>query len=301
MEKALLLINPVSGHGKARIHALESVNVLKKNFNLDIIESKYAGHPLEIAEESSGYQVIISAGGDGTVHEVVNGLMRSGLNKTVILAILPVGNGNDSARAIGMPFNHLKAAEEICHKNISLIDVGKMNDIYFSNSLGLGMDARVAKRAVDLREKTSLRGVPLYLKALFEVISDWETYVLAIEANGFEFFGEITLIASNIGRTYGGGFFITPDAFVNDGLLDICLIEKIPVYQIPFRVPFIIFGKHLWMKKVHYFKSEKVKFLFEKEVFAQLDGEVYEVKKGEISIVKDALTVYSGKRGFFRK
>lgn len=301
MEKALLIINPVSRHGKARLYALESLKVIKKSFQVDVVESEYPGHSREIAEDSSGYQAIISAGGDGTIHEIVNGLMKSGLNQNVTLAILPVGNGNDSARAIGMPFNHLKAAEEICLKNVSRIDVGKMNNIYFSNSLGLGMDARVARRAIELREKTSLKGVPLYLKALFDVLSDWETYALAIEADSSKFSGKITLMASNIGRTYGGGFFITPEAFINDGLLDVCLVESIPVYQVPFRVLFIIFGKHLWMKKVHYFKSERINFRFKKEVFAQLDGEVYEVKEGEISVVKDALTVYCGNEGFFKK
>lgn len=301
MEKAFLIINPVSRHGKAKQYAMESLKILEKCFQVDVVESEYPGHAKELAEKSTGYKTIISAGGDGTVHEIVNGMMSSGLNEEVILSILPVGTGNDSARSIGMPFNHLKAAEKICQKKVSQVDVGKLNNIYFSNSLGLGMDARVAQRAIDLKGKIKAKGLSLYLRALFDILSDWETYEIELDANGYKFKGEITLIASNIGRTYGGGFFVTPRAYIDDGLFDVCLVKSVPVYEVPFRLPFIIFGKHLWMKKVSYFRARKVVFSLKKEASVQLDGEVYQVKEGEISLLDKALTVHCGDIGFFKK
>lgn len=298
MKKAIAIINPAARHGKALSLAEPAIDVLKKNFDLEVVMTSHIGHAKELGSNIADDQLIVAVGGDGTVHELINGILASG-KKNCVVGIVPVGSGNDSARAIGMPSCPIKAAEEICKMKIHYVDIGRCNDIYYSNSLGLGMDARVARAAYNLRNRSNLKGIPLYLRALQKVLSEWEAYFLIISLNKKVIETRASLLAANIGRSYGGGFFVTPHAYVDDGLLDICLIEAIDAWQVFFRVPFLIPGKHEWMKKVHTFRTMSLTVMPDKEVDIQLDGEIYNFDYAEINIHEKAIKVCVSLNGYF--
>lgn len=296
--KMLAVINPVARHGQAKKEALSVLPLLKERFQVNVVESEGRGHIKNIASQSSDADVILICGGDGSVHEAVNGVMQNKQKKPV-LAYLPVGSGNDSARACGIPFNLKKAVEVIKEYRTARIDVGMMNGIYYSNSIGIGLDGLVARKAFDLRNKTRLKGVPLYLKALYHVLKEWESINLSFYADGKKVYEKNSMLSAvNIGRSYGGGFFVTPEAFIDDGLLDICIVEEIPKYQVPLRLPFFVIGKYRWMKVAHTLKASSVKVVASREVFAQLDGETYTVKEADIKVLPKALEVVVSKNAY---
>lgn len=296
----LAIINPVSNHGRGKKNSLSVIPALKENFIVDVVESEDKGHIEKISFESRGYDVLLICGGDGSVHEAVNGVMKRQEEKP-ILGYLPVGSGNDSARSCGIPFNLKKAVKVINNFKTAKVDVGRMNNIYYSNSLGIGFDGLVAKKAYELRNATRLKGVPLYLKSIKLVLKEWQSFKLRFEADGKLVYEKPSMLAAvNIGRSYGGGFFVTPEAFIDDGLLDICIIEEIPNYQVPFRLPFFIIGKYKWMKIAHTLRAKSVKVKASHEVFAQLDGETYKIKDAEIQVIEKALEVIVSDKSFLR-
>lgn len=132
-KKALVVINPVSSHGRAQKISEPAIEELEKSLDLEVYVSKNKGDIEEtVFRKSHDFEVLVIAGGDGSVHEAVNGLMKIE-DKRPVLAILPVGSGNDSARALGIPFDALKAARVIKKMQVTGIDVGRMNDRYYSN------------------------------------------------------------------------------------------------------------------------------------------------------------------------
>lgn len=297
----LAVINPISRHGKAKEDSLRAIPALKERFSVDVVFSEGKGHIKQLVASSKGYDVILICGGDGSVHEAVNGAMEIEGEKPA-LAYLPVGSGNDSARSCGIPFNLKKAVRVINQFKTAKIDVGQMNGVYYSNSLGIGIDGLVAKKAFELRNRTSLKGVPLYLKALCQVLKDWESFRLSFFSEGKKIYEEYsTLAAINIGKTYGGGFFVTPFSYINDGLLDVCIVKEIPRYQIPLRLPFFVIGRYQWMKVYRYFRTTEVRLECDREVCLQLDGEIYEVKTADVKVIPSALTVVVSEKAFLKE
>lgn len=297
----LAIVNPVSKHGKAREESLKVIPHLKERFRVEVVFSEAKGHIRKLAQSSQGYDVILVCGGDGSVHEAVNGVMKIE-GKKPALAYLPVGSGNDSARSCGIPFNLKRAVQVINQFKTAKVDVGQMNDIYYSNSLGIGLDGLVAKKAFELRNRTSLKGVPLYLKALYHVLKEWESFKLAFFSEGRKVYEKKSMLAAvNIGRTYGGGFFVTPFSYIDDGLLDVCIVEEIPKHEVPLRLPFFIIGRYQWMKVYQYFKASEVRVEADREVCVQLDGETYEVKSADIRVIPWALTVVVSEKAFLKE
>lgn len=298
----LAIINPISRHGKGYERAKEMLPLFNDEFRVKSVESEGKGHIERIVQElGPEFDCVLICGGDGSAHEAVNGLMRIKERKPAI-AYFPVGSGNDSARSCGIPFNLKKAVEVIKRFKTEKIDVGIMNDRFYSNSLGIGLDGLVAHKVFEMRGKTKLKGVPLYLKSLFEVLKEWEPFTLKFIVNGEVLYEHrVMLSAINIGRSYGGGFFVTPEALINDGLLDVCIVDEIPKWQGPFRLPFFIIGKYKFMKVAKTMRIEKVEVQASRTVFAQLDGETYEIEKASVSIIPGAIEAVVSENAYLRK
>lgn len=294
--RAVVILNPSSNHGRAPDELEKALPYLKQEFDFDLVVSKHPGFIREFVSTVDNVEAVLVAGGDGSVHEAVNGIVAS--NKDVVLGIIPVGTGNDAARSYGIPFNPVKAARTLCEKNVASVDIGRFNDIYYANSLGIGLDGLVAHKAHDLRENSRLRGVPLYIKALNEVLKEWEPFELEFSSDEFTIRESVMLSAVNVGRSYGGGFFVTPDAFIDDGLFDICIVREIPRWQVMPRLPFFITGKYGWMKVAVKKRAKRVSIRASREVYAQLDGETYPMTEADIEVMPAHLKVYTGKRAF---
>lgn len=282
----LLIVNPIARHGKSG-QLLPVIRRLLHHLPHDIAVTDQMGHAFELASHSSEYDLIVAAGGDGTVHEVLNGLMSIPKEKRPVLGVLPIGSGNDTCRTLGVPFDLPEAIMVLVTGHPKSFDIGVCNGVYFNNSFGAGFDAKVTAKAVELKTTTRLSGISLYLAALLSVVSrDLHSYKMRVTFDEqYPIDTEKLIIAVTNGPTYGGGFRITPDSSPFDALFDVCTIDPLSLPQTLLRLPFVIFGKHVNMKPVQMSRHTSVLIESETPLPAQIDGEVFLENRYEIRIL----------------
>lgn len=288
--RTLVILNPAAKHGETA-QLVPVIEKLLHNIPHDTVHTNAAGHALDLAEAASDYDVVVAAGGDGTAHEVLNGLMRLPAETRPALGLLPTGSGNDTRRTLGVPEDLARAALVLGTGIRRRFDVGVCNGLYFNNSFAAGLDAKVTAKAVEYKVTKRRSGLWLYLTALLHVLfNELDSFDLRIAFDGNEPALHKTLIvAVTQGPTYGGGFFITPDAIPDDGVFDVCMIDPLSLPEALLRLPFVIFGKHTRMKPVHMSRHTSLIIECDTPVPAQIDGEVLLEKRYEIDMLPSAI------------
>lgn len=288
-----MIVNPASNHGEAESMIPVATDLLENLFPHEMVVTEAPSHAASLAAGAEGFDTVLAMGGDGTVHEVLNGLMQHPQDSRPALSVLPVGSGNDYCRTLGISFDLARAVMQVASGVHKTVDVGTCNDRFFANTLAIGLDAQVTAKAVEMKVTTGRTGLPLYLSALMHVLfKEFRTYQVQIAYDGAPPQDvDMTLAAFTHGPTYGGGFHITPDAVGDDGLMDMCLLDKIPLWQTFWRVPFLVPGKHTWMKPVTMSRHEHVRVTAERPVPGQIDGEVLLERVYDIGVQPAALTV----------
>lgn len=286
----LLIINPAARHGETA-SLVPVVERLLAHVPHTTVLTEGIGHATELAAAARSHSVVCAVGGDGTVHEVLNGLMRIPEEDRPALALLPTGSGNDTRRTLGIPADLARAALLLADGARQRFDVGCCNGIYFNNSFAAGLDARVTAKAVELKVTTGREGLWLYLTALLHVLfHDLEAFDVSISFDGRAPERHETLIvAVTNGPTYGGGFFITPDADPADGLFDVCMIDPLSLPGALVRLPFVVAGKHTRMRVVHMSRHASLVIESDAPLPAQIDGEVLLASRYEVSILPRAI------------
>lgn len=286
----LIIVNPEAKHGETQ-KLVPVIERLLSSVECEIVETACAGDAIRLAREADGFEVVVAAGGDGTVHEVLNGLMQRPDAGRPTLAVLPTGSGNDTCRTLGVPFDLANAALVLATGTRRRFDVGRCNDVFFNNSFAAGLDAKVTAKAVEYKVTKRRSGLWLYLTALLHVLfNDLQSHHLRIAFDGGEAEEYDTLIiAMTQGATYGGGFRITPDAIADDGLFDTCMIDPLGLPEALWRLPFVIAGKHTKMPVVHITRHTSAVIESEHHLPAQTDGEVLLEKRYEISMLPAAI------------
>ncbi len=299
MMRAFLVVNPVARHGSAAGRSRPYIDALADRFETSILVTRERGEA-EAAVASCDADTVIVLGGDGTVHEAVNGLFSRPIEDRPSLGVLPLGAGNDFARSIGIPLSPDRALPSLLEPRIRPVDVGKANGRIYANSLGIGTDARVAAAAGALRSRTNLTGTRLYLAAVAYVVRTHINYRIeaSFDDDPVESL-DIAMVAINVGPTYGGGFWVTPDAVNDDGVFEMCLVSALQRWEVPMRVPFVLFGKHTWMKPVHMRRARHISIHADVAFPFHLDGEVSEADHLTIEVVPSALMVIAGDGGHF--
>jgi len=293
ISRALIVINPAANHGGTAQLIPVAAKLLDGCFPHDMVLTESGPHAQMIAAEAQGYDVLIAMGGDGTAHEILNGIMSRPVDDRPALTILPTGSGNDYARTLGIPNDLSQAVIRIASGRRDRVDVGTCNGLYFANTLAVGLDAQVTSKAMELKATTGRTGLPLYLSALMHVLfKEYRHYSVQIQVDDEPPIDrEILLLAMTHGPTYGGGFYITPHAIGGDGLMDMCLIDAIPLWQALWRVPFIIPGRHEWMRVVHTDRRRRVRVSSEQPIPGQIDGEVMMTEHYDVGVDSNALEV----------
>jgi len=290
-DRTLLIVNPEARHGEtARL--LPVIETLLANLPHDTVLTEKVGHATEIAaSRGSDYATVVAAGGDGTMHEVLNGIMRIPAEARPRLGCLPTGSGNDTRRTLGVPTDLTEAALVLATGETRRFDVGLCNGIFFNNSFAAGLDAKVTAKAVEFKVTKQRSGLWLYLTALLHVLfHDLASFLVSVDFDGEGARTYDTLIvAVTQGPTYGGGFFITPEARPDDGLFDVCMIDPLSLPQALVRLPFVVFGKHTGMKVVHMSRHTSVVIECDRPVPAQIDGEVLLESRYEITMLPQAI------------
>lgn len=296
--KYLVIINPAARHGETA----KLIPVIRELFRpapcCEIVESAEPLHAKALAEAAEGYDVVVAAGGDGTVHEVLAGVMAHPVESRPALAVLPTGSGNDYRRTLGISTDITVAASQILTGERLRVDVGFVNGVPFANSVAMGFDARVTAKAVELKVTTRLAGLPLYGAALFHVLfKEYYSHRLRVRIDdGPVQEQHLLLLAATNGPTYGGGFRITPDSRPDDGVLDVLTIDAIPLWQALWRLPFVVLGKHGWMKPVHLTRHGRVRVWSDEPLPGQIDGEVTMADHYDIELHAAALDVIVPRR-----
>lgn len=288
-QKILFIINPVSGTRKKKDIASKIYNHTNNQiYDIRLIFTEYAGHAYDIAREGvkKKYDVIVAGGGDGTVNEVGKAL----INSKTALGIIPLGSGNGLARHLGIPLKPEHAINIINQGKRSRIDYGIINDNPFFCTAGLGFDAKIGHKF----SKHTYRGFFSYFKAVIVEFFSYQPKKYKITIDGHTFSVSAFLITAANASQYGNNAYISPDAVIDDGLLDVCILKPFPknrIIGLAIRLfkrtldqsPFLDIkrGKHIMIKRK---KKGPVHF----------DGEPAKMKKKiEITIVRHGLNVVS--------
>jgi diacylglycerol kinase (ATP) len=273
-----LFVNPVAGRGRAA-HRAESIRRVLADSDVAVeeIQSTAAGdiENKVFAAASAGADRIIVAGGDGSVHEAVNGILRSA--SQTALGVIPVGTGNDFAKACSIPL-HWEDATRLLADRISndmplrYIDAGRMNDRYFANGAGIGFDAKINHIA---RSNRLPLGDLVYLIAVFQGV--WDGVItpgVRMRYDTTDYDGPVTLVEVCNGASVGGMFQIAPMAKNDDGFLDLVFVRPVGRLRIFALLPKLIKGTHISAPEVTCARANAISLIAEEPIPSHLDGEV---------------------------
>lgn len=289
----LFIINPAAGKGKN----LKFIPIIEKIFKDKeekcIIEvTKGIGHATEIAKRYTEKEAfrIYSVGGDGTLNEVLNGMV----NSLSSLAVIPSGSGNDFIKSI-YNFSKQDKIEDIILMMVNgkekYIDLCEVNDRYFINIASVGFDAEVAYNSIRLKKLPFIGGKLAYILGIVLTVFNYKSYKLSISIDGKIINFDALLVAIANGRYYGGGVNVAPKAEINDGLFNICAIEKVGRFKILTLFPKVIKGTHAEIKEVSFYSGSKVKIESEEDIAFNIDGEITKGKEAEFKIIKDGIKI----------
>lgn len=297
----LIVANPAAHSGRGEAAAIYVTRYFSSSLSAasscSVWLTEHEGDAVRMAADAAEYDTVIALGGDGVTHEVVNGLMTIPESDRPRLGVIPVGSGNDFARTLGMTKNKPeRALAEVLGGEERDLDLGRVNDRYFMETLSFGVDAAIAHDTTKRREAHGYRsGSGMYLTSGIRLMAGglkgWP-YRANIDGRALE--GIDVAFAVQNGKTYGGGFRICPDAVPNDGFLDLCLtVEKPNHIHSMYLFGLIRFGRHKRSRKLHMQKVRhlEVEFVGDEQPPCQIDGEVYEAKRYVIDVVPAALRV----------
>ena len=304
--KSRLIINPVSGTDSAPDH-LQTINTrLREAFGeMDIVMTVGAGDAAEAAEAAASagvYDRLFVAGGDGTLNEAVNGVARvAGALGRITFGLVPLGTGNDFASALGLP-EEIEAAIEILLAGRTIAaDVGDLNGRRFVNVSAGGFIAEVSD-AVNPQLKT-IAGKFAYLVGGAQVLFDYEpvrAFMSLVEDDGrtLERALDVQMFAVCNSRMVGGGRLIAPHAMIDDGLLDVCIVEAMPTLEFVGLLTSVSAGDHLADERVSYFRARELELRFARTIKVNTDGEVLETDNCRYTLQPRAARFLAGDAPF---
>jgi YegS/Rv2252/BmrU family lipid kinase len=291
----LLIVNPAARNGDAARLESPLSEWADARGGARVLATRSPAEASAAAAASSGSRVVIAVGGDGTVNAVVNGLMAVPAAARPALGVLPAGSGNDFSRMIGVAADPMGAVDRVLGGRARLLDVGSCNGRWFINAVSIGLDARVAERATEIKESTGRSGLGLYLSAVGPtLLHDLTPHDVCIAWDGEAAEpARVTLIAVTNGTTYGGGFKVAPDAMPDDGLFDTVVVDEMGLLEASWRVPSFVLGWHTRMRPVHMGRHAFATIESTSALPAQIDGEIFRATRFDIQIEPGALAVMS--------
>lgn len=286
-KKIVFIINPISGaQNKEVILKWVSEKLDKEKYVQELLYTERAGHAVEIAAQKVKEEVhaVVAIGGDGTINEIARSLVHS----QTALGIIPCGSGNGLARHLQIPMEPKKAIEVINEGVMEVIDYGKINEVPFFCTCGVGFDAFVSLQF----SKAGKRGPLTYLeKTLLESLKYRpETYELEMDGSTLRY--KAFLIACGNASQYGNNAYITPQAALNDGLLDVTILEPFTVLDVP-SLSFQLFNKTINQNsRIKTFRCQALRIHRSKPGVVHFDGDPMMTGENiDVKIVKKGLQV----------
>lgn len=291
MEKYLVVYNPTSGKevGQQKLFQIAKKLLIDEDISMTFISTKKKGDAIKASRLgcSEGYDMIIACGGDGTINEVVNGIMQSQCKTK--LAILPTGTINDFASYMKIPTSITEFTKMLKNKKTNMVDVGKVNDQFFINVVSGGAFTNIPHE-VPSDTKTVFGKYAYYFQAALEIPNQiYKSYNLKVESSGKVFnIDALVFIVSNT-PSIGGFKKLSPDAKYNDGLFDVVIFEKTnPLIMLEIFTG-MASGDHVKHPMVHYFKTSEISIDSDDDLTIDIDGEYGFKTPVNISIINEGI------------
>ena len=302
--KIKIILNPMADMGNAWRVARDLRSITEQHGGVDWSGTVYPGHGIDLAKQAGeqGYDMVIAIGGDGTVHEVVNGLMRVPEDKRPILGVVPVGSGNDFSHGIHAPKVATEALVCALDGEVSSVDLGLMTDEhgkkeYFDNTTGIGFDAVVTIRSHNL---PVVRGFLMYLTAVIQtIVLNHDPITMQLETESGTWEQSSLLLTMCNGPREGGGFMIAPEAKIDDGILHYAMIKNVSRLMMFRLVPEVMNGTHGRFKDVALGSCKWMTVSADRPMYIHTDGEIFsgfgtDVRKVTFEILPNRLKVVRG-------
>jgi diacylglycerol kinase (ATP) len=278
-QKIKLILNPTANHGSAA-QVFSALQPQLAEHTIDWSATEHLGQAVELARLAGeqGCGLVVAAGGDGTAHEVVNGLMQVPEKDRPALGILPLGSGNDFAHILGIPDDPLLALDSCLSGQSHFMDIGSVRDAgdrleYFDNTMGIGFDAVVTIRS---RKITSIRGFMMYFVATLQtILRNFTPMDLQVETDRESWSQSTIKLTLGNGPREGGGFIVTPQAKLDDGILDYCTIRRISRLTMLRLVPEVMKGTQARFEQVRMGTCRTMTVTSQGPLYVHCDGEIF--------------------------
>ena len=306
--KWFVIVNPVAGSGRGLDHFPQISKLLRDEHILCepvFTEHKFHATELMVWAVKQGYRHIIAVGGDGTLHEVVNGLFiqQEADPREVLLGVVAVGTGNDWMRMFGVPRRYQDAVRAIKEQYSFLQDVGVISyeeshyrqSRYMANVAGAGFDAAVNRRFTHLQKK-GRRGGWLYAWSMVQTFFGYKSTGVKVWIDDRLVYNNLLFsVAIGICKYNGGGMQQLPDAVADDGMFDVSLIRPIHFWHVLFRFRYLFNGGIYRIRHVLQERGSRVRIESSPEVSVEVDGELLGESPLEFSILHRAIRIVVSK------
>jgi len=302
--KVKIILNPMADMGNAWRVARDLRSITEQHGGVDWSGTVYPGHAIDLARQAGeqGYDMVIAMGGDGTIHEVVNGLMRTPEEKRPVLGVVPVGSGNDFAHGIHASKQPTEALIQAIDGEPSTVDLCLMTDEngrmeYFDNTLGIGFGAVVTIRSHRI---PLIRGFLMYLTSVIQtIILDHNPIHMQIETDEETWEQNVIYLVLCNGPREGGGFLIAPDAKIDDGIIHYAMITDVSRAMMFRIVPEVMRGTHGRFRQVRMGTCKKFALTANRPLYIHADGEIFtgpgtDLRKVSFEVLPNALKVVRG-------
>ncbi len=304
--KVKLILNPMADMGRAWKTA-NDLRPIAQEFKGELTWSGtvYPTHAIELAKQAAeeGCDLVVAMGGDGTVHEVINGLMQVPENTRPMLGVVPIGSGNDFAYSMGVTQKSARALDHILKADvIQAIDIGQMTDEhgrteYFDNTIGIGFDAIVTIRSHKL---PIVKGFLMYLTAVIQtIILNHDPAKLKIETESEQWETSALMVTLCNGPREGGGFMLSPNSKNDDGKFEYVIVNKVSRGMMFRLVPEFMNGTHMRFKQIRMGEFKKINISSDRPLYIHADGEIFtsfgsNLRKASFEVLPQALKVVKG-------
>lgn len=325
----LVILNPRAAGGRTgRLRSEVERALSLRRMDFDIVVTEGAGHASELAAEGvrTGVHAVVAVGGDGTVHEVANGLLRPTPRQSLArpdpaglggasapsptdaaappdatgrpaLGVVPAGTGNDFAKLLGTPFQRPRAYDTLASARIRALDAGLVTweggSEYFVNGMGTGIDVEVVRQ---IERLPRMPGPFSYLLGLFSALARYRLVPVRLTADGMPLERRVMVVAIGNGPCQGGGFYLCPAAEADDGRFDVCIIVGMGWSRIVRTLPKVMRGTHVGAPGVEMLQAARIRIeaAGDAPLFFHLDGELREppgIRRFDVSVRAGALRV----------
>ena len=296
-----LIVNPNADLGRAWQKASDLRPIVEELGGADWSGTVYPTHAVELARQAGldGYQLVVAVGGDGTVHEVINGLMQVPPEQRPRLGVVPLGSGNDFSHAMKMDARPAYAMRQVMTGQPHPIDVGRLVDghgrqEYFNNTLGIGFDATVTIR---LRNFSMVRGFLIYFIAVLQtIILNHDAPRMQVATDRESWDEEMLMLVLCNGGREGGGFLVAPEARPDDQVLHYAAVRRVSRPMMIRLVPEVMKGTHGRFPQVRMGQFARMSLQADRPLFIHIDGEIFagfgvDIRKLDIETLPEAIEV----------